>query len=133
MRDAVRCVGALVRDGQDRLLLILRGHAPEQGRWSLPGGKVEPGESDHAAVRREVAEETGLTVRVGPVRGTVTRGTYEIYDYDATVTGGTAIAGDDAAALRFVTAAEFDRLDTAGALTTGLAQTLRSWGASGAL
>lgn len=129
MSDTVRCVGAIVRDERGRLLLILRGHDPERGRWTLPGGKVEPGESDRAAVRRELAEETGLTVTVGPVRGTVTRGNYEIFDYEATVSSGIPVAGDDAAGVRFVTAAEFDRLDAAGALTTGLAETLREWGA----
>lgn len=129
MGDTVRCVGAIVRDEQSRLLLILRGHDPERGRWTLPGGKVEPGESDHAAVRRELAEETGLTVTVGPVRGAVTRGKYEIFDYEATVSSGIPAAGDDAAGVRFVTTAEFHRLDTAGALTTGLAETLHEWGA----
>jgi 8-oxo-dGTP diphosphatase len=51
-----------IRDPQDRLLLIKRRKAPNRGRWSPPGGKLEMtvGESPHACARREAAEETGL-------------------------------------------------------------------------
>jgi 8-oxo-dGTP diphosphatase len=59
-------VGAVVLDG-DRVLLIKRGHAPLQGQWSLPGGGVEIGETLEQAIAREVLEETGLTVDVGPM------------------------------------------------------------------
>ncbi len=53
----------------DALLLVRRGQPPERGRWSLPGGKVEPGELLSAAVERETAEETGLVVRCGALVG----------------------------------------------------------------
>jgi 8-oxo-dGTP diphosphatase len=53
------CVGAVAVE-LDRLLLVLRGTQPGQGSWSVPGGRVEPGETLAAAVVREVAEETGL-------------------------------------------------------------------------
>ncbi|MGI8799897.1 MAG: NUDIX hydrolase, partial [Pseudonocardia sp.] len=59
----VACVGAIVRDAAGRLLLVQRVNEPGAGRWSLPGGRVEPGETDQDAVVREVAEETGLQVR----------------------------------------------------------------------
>jgi len=51
---------ALVRDATGRLLVCRRAHEPGLGRWSLPGGVIEPGETGEQAAAREVAEETGL-------------------------------------------------------------------------
>jgi 8-oxo-dGTP diphosphatase len=59
-------VGAVIFDG-DRVVLVKRGHPPLQGQWNLPGGVVELGETLEEAVVREVMEETGLDVEVGPV------------------------------------------------------------------
>ncbi|PXY19880.1 NUDIX hydrolase [Prauserella sp. PE36] len=124
----VRCVGGIVHDDAGRLLLIQRGHEPSAGRWSLPGGRVEEGESDADALARELREETGLDVVAGQLVGSVTRGSYVIYDYACTVSGGELKAGDDAADARWVDAAAFGALAAAGELTEGLAATLRDWG-----
>ena len=59
-------VGAVVVDGES-VLLIRRGHEPLKGEWSLPGGAVELGETLDAAIVREVREEAGLDIAVGPV------------------------------------------------------------------
>ena len=56
-------VGAVVLDG-DRILLVRRGRAPLKGEWSIPGGALELGETLEAGVQREVAEETGVRVKV---------------------------------------------------------------------
>ncbi|SES44069.1 NUDIX hydrolase [Actinokineospora terrae] len=128
----IRCVGGLVRDERDRLLLIRRGREPGAGLWSIPGGKVEPGESDPEALTREVAEETGLAVVVGDLVGTVERpapdGLFEIHDYRCTVTGGDLSPGDDADAATWVDLAMFTTLDGRNALVAGLSETLAGWG-----
>ena len=53
---------ALVSDSEGRLLVCRRAHEPGFGRWSLPGGVIEPGETGEQAAAREVAEETGLVL-----------------------------------------------------------------------
>jgi 8-oxo-dGTP diphosphatase len=97
------------------------------GLWSIPGGRIEPGESDEEAVVREIREETGLEVTCGPLLGAVDRPGLVIRDYLAYVTGGTLIAGDDADAARWVSPDEAEALDAAGQLTSELLATLRSW------
>ena len=98
-----RAVGAIIRDEHGRLLLIRRGRPPGAGRWSIPGGRVEPGESDAAALAREVREETGLAVEPGRLVGELEIPNrdrdvvYEVADYRATVVGGELRPGDDAA------------------------------------
>lgn len=123
----IRCVGGVVHDASGRLLLVRRGRAPAAGKWSLPGGKLLPGESLTDGVARELREETGLTVKPGPCAGIVTRGPYEIHDYFCTVVTGALCAGDDAADVRWVDSDEYDTLDRNGDLVEGLTATLRSW------
>jgi 8-oxo-dGTP diphosphatase len=125
----IPCVGAVIKDTAGRLLLIKRGHEPGAGLWSLPGGRIEPGETDQQAVAREVMEETGLTVQSRRLLGAVELpgpgGTViDVRDYLAEVTGGELAAGDDAADARWVAAAELDGLP----LTSGLAGYLDAWG-----
>ena len=95
------CVGAVAVD-DDRLLMIRRGRPPGRGRWSLPGGRVEGGETVAAAVVRELWEETGLDGVCGPLIGWVERmgddHHYVILDFEVVLLdpGAAARAGDDA-------------------------------------
>jgi 8-oxo-dGTP diphosphatase len=66
-RPVVAVSAAIFRDG--RILLVKRAEQPAKGRWTLPGGRVETGETLVAAVAREVAEETGLTITVKELAG----------------------------------------------------------------
>jgi ADP-ribose pyrophosphatase YjhB (NUDIX family) len=129
----IPCVGAIITDGDGRLLLVKRGHPPEAGRWSIPGGRIEPGESDQQALVREVREETGLAVTPGELAGRVERAStsgsvLDIRDYTATVTGGRLAAGDDAADTCWAGPAELVGLP----LTRGLLTALTAWGVLGA-
>ena len=124
------CVGAVVvRD--DCLLLVRRGHGPAAGEWSVPGGRVETGETLAEAVVREVAEETGLDVMCDELVGWVERigpdHHFVIFDFGATPIGPADAeprAGDDAAEAAWVP------LDDLGALrlVDGLAEFLASHG-----
>jgi 8-oxo-dGTP diphosphatase len=131
----IPCVGAVIRDEAGRLLMILRGHDPGRGLWSIPGGRIEPGETAEDAVVREVREETGLEVRCGPLLGTaelpgLAGAVVDIRDYRAYLVAGatpTPTAGDDAADARWVTDAEATRMDERGEVTAGLLAALRAW------
>ncbi len=113
------CVGAIARRG-DALLLIERGRGAAVGEWSIPGGRVEFGETLAEAARREVAEETGLVVVVGEVVGWVERISAEhhfvIVDFSVTVIGGTLRAGDDAADARWVAVNDLHSVTLVGGL-----------------
>lgn len=127
--DTIPCVGAVVHDRAHRLLLIRRGQEPGRGLWSLPGGRVDPGETDRQAVVREVAEETGLAVRPTRLLGRVHRpsGTgavYEIADYLCELAGpASPRAGTDAIDARWVDARDYARLS----LVAGLTEVLAEW------
>jgi ADP-ribose pyrophosphatase YjhB (NUDIX family) len=119
--STVACVGAIIRDDSGRVLLVRRANEPGRGLWSLPGGRVEPGETEKAAVAREVLEETGLVVSVEALAGRVTIGRYDIADYACTVTGGTLAAATDADDVAWTVPGEGD-------VTRDLWQTLAGWG-----
>lgn len=106
----VACAGAVVRDGSGRVLLVQRAHEPGRGLWAVPGGRLEAGEDARAAAAREVREETGLEVEIGPELLTVEIGDYDVTDFAATVVGGELRAGDDAMAVRWCTPADLAAL-----------------------
>jgi acetyl-CoA carboxylase carboxyl transferase subunit beta len=105
-------VGAVILDDEGRLLCVKRGRAPAMGRWSLPGGRIEAGETAAEAVAREVFEETGLQVEVGDLIGHVDiigeDRHYVVLDFAATVVGGIPEAGDDAAEVAWLTRRDLD-------------------------
>lgn len=96
----------MIQDG--RVLLIRRGKEPLKGRWVVPGGTLELGETLEEALVREMAEETGLRVAVGEALTVfdrvesnegVVRYHYVIVDYLCTYVSGEAVAASDAEAL----------------------------------
>ena len=116
-----------------RLLLVRRGQEPARGTWSVPGGRVEAGESDEAATAREVLEETSLRVDVGALVGSVERdapggGVYAIRDFACSPAADADVAavrpGDDADEVGWFTPEEVRRLDC----SPGLVEALTDWG-----
>ena len=104
-------VGAVILDA-GRVVLVKRAHEPLKGEWSLPGGAVELGETLEEAVAREVLEETGLAVEIGPVVEVFDRVQrdadarvehhFVIVDYLCRVVGGDLAHGSDADDVRWV-------------------------------
>ena len=101
------CVGVVCLRG-DEVLLIRRGRPPRQGEWSLPGGRIEPGERAVDAALRELREETGVVAEITGLLDVVdglfpeAGRHYVLIDYAARWVSGEPVAGDDAAEARFV-------------------------------
>ncbi len=66
-KSPVPAVAGIVFDPEGRVLLVERGKEPAKGKWSFPGGAVILGETLEEAVKREILEETGIDVKVGPL------------------------------------------------------------------
>jgi 8-oxo-dGTP diphosphatase len=111
-------VGAVVLV-EGRVVLVKRAHEPLKGEWNLPGGVVELGETLEAACAREVLEETGLEVRVGPVIEVFDRIMVDperrvqyhfvLIDYRCDPIGGTLRCGSDASDIVLADPADLDR------------------------
>ena len=103
----IPAVGVVCLRGQE-VLLIRRGKPPRAGEWSLPGGRIEPGEQAVDAALRELVEETGVTARItgliDVVDGLFSEAGlhYVLIDYAAKWVSGEPVAGDDALEARFV-------------------------------
>ena len=125
------CVGAIAVE-DEKLLLVRRGHGPAAGAWSVPGGRVEPGETLAEAVVRELLEETGVEGVCDRLVGWVERISPEhhfvILDFAVTVLAGPdedePTAGSDAAEAAWVPLSEVAHL----ALADGLAEFLHEHG-----
>jgi len=119
-------VGAFVFDPEGRVLVVQRGTPPGEGLWSVPGGKLEPSETLAQAVAREVREETGLVVEVGPLACVVERMGddfhFVILDYLARVIGGKLAPGSDARDARFLRDDELAKLHHTDGLLAVLAR-----------
>ena len=119
----------VVRDGC--VLLARRGKAPSQGKWSVPGGAVDVGESLEAAARREIREECGIEVELTDTLEVIQRITrddaqrvrfhYVIVDYVARWLSGEPRPSDEASEVRWVRPEELDALD----MTAGTAEVVR--------
>jgi len=112
-------VDALARDAAGRILLVRRGRPPFEGRWALPGGFVETGETTEEACARETLEETGLAVEVGGIAGVYSRPDRDPRGHTVSIVyfcrpvGGDVRGGDDAAEARWFDAAEVSHLSFA--------------------
>jgi 8-oxo-dGTP diphosphatase len=127
--------GAVCLDGEGRVLLVRRAHAPFAGYWDLPGGFLEEGEHPLDALRRELREETGLEVEPERFLGVWTdwytdgerdgaTATLNLY-WTARIVSGEPVAADDVSELRWFAA---DELPAGDALAfTNVALVLDAW------
>jgi 8-oxo-dGTP diphosphatase len=124
-RPIVGVGGVVILNG--RVLLTRRGNPPLEGEWSIPGGTLEVGETLPEAVKRELAEETGIDVRVGELIEALerifldpdgrTKYHFVILDYLCDVAGGNARAGSDATEVVWTTESELDKYELSAATT----------------
>jgi 8-oxo-dGTP diphosphatase len=118
-RAPIAGVGAVISNAAGQVLLIRRGQPPRLGQWSIPGGKLEWGESVKEGLRREIREETGLVIeieRLVDIVDLLTRdaagdviGHYVLIDFKAVHVSGELRAGSDAAEARWVDPVTLDQ------------------------
>jgi ADP-ribose pyrophosphatase YjhB (NUDIX family) len=131
-------IGAVVLDEAGRVLLVKRRYEPLAGQWSLPGGALEVGETLEAGAAREILEETGLVVDVGPVvevfdrilvdeSGQV-RYHFVLVDYLCAIAGGALQAGSDVDDVQFADPADLGPLGVAAKARDVIERALRMKG-----
>jgi 8-oxo-dGTP diphosphatase len=113
-------IGAVIWNAQGDCLLVRRANPPRQHEWSLPGGKVEFGETLHDALRREIREETGLDIEILGLLDVVelvrdgdagaADAHYVLIDYSARAISGEAMAGSDAADVGWIPPEELHQI-----------------------
>jgi len=111
--DRIDCVGIVCLKG-DQVLLIQRGTSPRKGEWSIPGGRIETGETEAQAALRELKEETAISAeiltKITALDADFEGYHYRLHDYLARWTEGDPQAGDDAAQAVFVPLNEIGKL-----------------------
>ncbi|WP_194793101.1 NUDIX hydrolase [Raineyella fluvialis] len=112
----IPAAGVIIVNERRQILLVQRGHEPQRGRWTVPGGRIERGESPAQAAVREAFEETGLRVRIQREVLNVRLPTgdgreFDVHDFLAAVVGGELVAGDDADDVRWVSRDEVSSLE----------------------
>jgi len=109
MTNAIQCVGIVCLRG-DEVLLVRRGKPPKQGEWSIPGGRIEYGETEPDAAQRELVEETSVKAniidKVELVKANFDGQNYDLHDYVAQWVSGDPVAGDDATEAQFFSIAD---------------------------
>ncbi len=116
----VPAVGVVCLRG-DEVLLVRRGNPPRAGEWSIPGGRIEPGETTISAALRELQEETSISAEIiGLVdvvdaifenkAGDLVTRHYVLIDYVARWVSGQPVAGDDANEAKFFGSDEIQSL-----------------------
>lgn len=132
-RPVIGVGGVVISRG--RALLVRRGHPPLEGQWSIPGGALEPGETVAEGVRRELAEETGIAVRVlGLIdvferieldRRGKARYHFVVLDYLCEAIEGHPRAGSDVSAVAWARTSEFERYSLTPAATRVIQKAIR--------
>jgi len=112
--EPIVCVGVVVFKGDD-VLIVKRKNPPNAGSWSIPGGRVEPGERYETAVHRELLEETGIRAEISGeivVLDVAFDGVpYRLHDYAAKWVSGEPVAGDDASEALFMSPENLAKLE----------------------